>query len=406
MVLVRVVLLHEGLRKANEDVLVVTGVCHCPGIADEITDLFGQVAPKRVEAPQFAARIRPENLVFFDAAAQVERITLAPLMPPHPGCVAFYRQNRNADDVSASYPLRGYKVYRVQRSDGAAPWRYEGQGVYGERGELQRPQQNVNKTCELVPTGTTGKLRIAFRGLSPRELALLLQACAVPWRLGGGKPLGLGLCTVRVQRLLDEEGNPLQVPHWHQTETDGGLSITGWEQEVLDLQPRVRMWEASQLPVDFLRYPRAVDDNTFRKSRGGHAWFQRHAAPRMVSRNGDREPGLNPLHIDGALKAAAEAALEPLDPTMPMIAGQMLPPFDPAQPMADVLYGYDAIGAETPEGSARQRRVFLRFEAFDPHLHVTGKEKSEGNQGKNAEFRRAQRQNRTQGMKRIDSDDG
>ena len=274
--------------------------------------------------------------------------------------------------------MRGYKVYRVQHSDSEDPWRFEVQGVYGEQGELRRQRQNVNKTCELVPRGAKGELRIAFRGLSTRELALLLQACAVPWRLGGGKPLGLGLCTVRVKGLIDEEGEPLQVPHWSQTEEGGGLYITGWEHEVRDLQARVRMWEASQFPVDLLRYPRAVDDNNFRKSRGGHAWFQRHASPRMVSNNGNREAGLNPLHIDGALKAAAEAALEPLDPTMPMLAGQVLPAFNPEQPLADVLYGYDTIGAETQDRSRPRRRVFLQIEAFDSHRHVTGEEQSEG----------------------------
>ncbi|ETX06257.1 RAMP superfamily CRISPR-associated protein [Candidatus Entotheonella palauensis] len=232
---------------------------------DEITDLFGQVAPKRNDAPAFAARIRPENLVFFDAAAKAKKNAVT-----------------------------------------------------------------------------------------------------------------------------------LQMPDWDIRSAGDTLHIDGWEREVHDLDLRVRMWTASQKPVPNLRYPRAVDDNRNRKSRGGHAWFQRHASPRMVTNRGDgsRQPGLNPLHIDGEIKQAAEDAKQPLDPVMPMIAGQMLPPFDPEDPLADVLYGYDAVNAEIQDRQRPRRRVFLRVEAFDPEQHVTGVEQSGGNQGKNAEFRKSQRQTR------------
>ncbi len=368
------------------------------GKVDAITDLFGQVAPKRNHAPQFAARIRPENLMFWDAApkAQDNRVTRAPLMQSHAGCVAFYRNSANADEISEAGELRGYKVYRVQEDGADAPWRYDVQGVYGTKGELLRPQQAVNKTCELVPKGETGTLRIAFHSLTKRELALLLQACAVSWRLGGGKPLGLGLCAARVTGLLDEDGELMQIPDWTLNHVGGGLRIEGWQQEVRDIELRVGMWTASQKPVPKLRYPRAVDDNRNRKSRGGHAWFQRHASPRMVTNRGDgsREPGLNPLHIDGKIKQDAETAKQPLDSAMPLIAGQMLPPFDPEDPLSDVLYGYDAIGAETEDRQRPRRRVFLQVEPFDPEQHITGAEQSGGNQGKNAEFRREQRESR------------
>jgi hypothetical protein len=74
--------------------------------------------------------VRPENLVFCNALAKVQRVTLAPLAPPHPGCRAFYRDNVDPDAISDSDPLRGYKVYRTTNESGQdAPWRYEVQGL-------------------------------------------------------------------------------------------------------------------------------------------------------------------------------------------------------------------------------------------------------------------------------------
>lgn len=345
------------------------------GNVDEITDLFGQASPRRGEGVAFAARIRPENLVFHDAASDVERVSLAPLAAPHPGCLAFYRDSHDPDGVSEVDGIRGYKVYRTsQRGD--EPWRYDVQGVYGEQGELSDdPKQKVNNTCDLMPKGKTGTLRIAFRGLERRELALLVLACSVKWRLGGGKPLGLGLCRVEITAMIDEKGQD--------------IDFDDWEQKVSDLHERVRMWQASQEPVARMRYPRAVDDNHNRKTRGGHAWFARHAKPRMVTGKGDgvRESGLEPMHIDGAVKEEAEKMAEPFDPTIPMVSGQVLPQFDAEHPQGDVLYGYDAVNADTRDDYRPRKRVFLRVEPFDPETHVTGQEKSEGNQGKNAEFR-------------------
>lgn len=373
------------------------------GLVDEVTDLFGQVPLERnAKAPSFAARIRPENLVFLDAATKVERVRLAPLAPPHPGCIAFYRDNEDPDKISENDDLRGYKVYRTTSEEGAeAPWRYEVQGVYGDGGELKQEPQKVCKTCDLLPKDFTGQLRIAFRGLTPRELALLLQASAVPWRLGGGKPLGLGLCRVSVVALIDEDGEPLRVPGWTMAKgEDDVLRIEGWQQEVRDLQERVELWVASQLPVARLRYPRAVEENNFKKSRGGHVWFKRHASPRMVSQKGGegRQPGLEPLHIDGALKAAAEAAGQPVDPGLPLIAGQVLPTFDAEHPEQDVLYGYDGYNAKAELRDRPRRQVYLEIEPFDPATHVTGREQSEGSHGKDAQFRQDQKRGRTEGQ--------
>ncbi|MCO6454198.1 MAG: hypothetical protein J5I93_02680 [Pirellulaceae bacterium] len=342
------------------------------GQVDAVTNLFGQVPERGVDTQAFAARVRTENLVLRDAAAKVQRnVTLAPLAPPHPGCMAFYRQNANADDISESDPLRGYKVYRVQQPGQEPPWLFLSQGVYDKQGRLHRdPRQKVNKTVDLVPAGTQGTLRISFRALTRRELALLLMACSVPWRLGGGKPLGLGLCRVDVLNLLGEDGERLQVPGWEVTDTGDQLRVDGWQSEVDQYQRRVVMWEASQMPVPLLRYPRAVERTNQGITRGGHSWFQRHALPRKTAQRGDtaRQPGLEPMYIEGPLLEAVRKDGQEVDPRLPMISGQLLPPFNQDQPLADPLYGFDGYNVESQE---RDRKKFVRrLEGFDPTRHA------------------------------------
>ena len=374
------------------------------GRVDVVADLFGQVSRERgAQTSAFAGRIRPENLVFLDAAANVQRdVVLAPLAQPHPGCIAFYRDNDNPDDISESDMLRGYKVYRTTTDRGdQSPWRYQVQGVYGEQNQgnarlRQPPQQNNNKTADLVPEGLEGQLRIAFRALTAHELALVLQACHVPWRLGGGKPLCLGHCRVQVRGLIDEEGQPLTVANWNITQEEEQCVIDGWEKQLGDdLRARAAYWTATQQPVKHVRYARAVDENKYGKQRGGHVWYQRHAKPRRITQDdhgvASREPGLEPLDVAGPLREAAQKSGVPLDPQTPLIAGQMLPPFEVDRPDADLLYGYDAFGG--PSGGERER-VVEKLEPFDEQRDLTGKETSEGNQGKDAAFRQQQRADR------------
>ncbi len=354
---------------------------------DTVTNLFGQVPGRGQQATSFAARIRPENLAFADARSKVFQEHLAPLAPPHPGCMAFYRQSEAPDDVSEKDSLRGYKIYRTSQERGdQAPWKFNTQGVYDDFGKLKSPKQKVNKTCELLPEGSVGTLRIAFRALSAAELALLIQATAVPWRLGGGKPLSLGLCHVRLTRILGEDGEDLrfegpEFAEWTSTSEGGVFAVNGWQKQVGHLSARVAMWCQSQLPVKRLRYPRAVTRNNHKNARGGHSWFQRHAMPRMVSTgdDGQREPGIAPLHVDGELKRLvtelAGEGIEPMDPTLPMIAGQLLPLFQPNAPDQDLLYGYDGIVTDLYQSD--NRRTFVkRIEEFDTGKHVTGKEQS------------------------------
>jgi hypothetical protein len=367
-------------------------------VVDEVTDLFGQVSPKSDrQVTNFAGRIRPENLVFFDAIAKLQRnVHLAPLAPPHPGCIAFYRDNADPDDISDGDQLRGYKVYRTTRESGkVAPWLFTTQGVYDKQGRLQTPQQAVNKTVDLLPAGLTGRLRIAFRALSKRELAILIQACQVSWRLGGGKSLGLGWCSVKLARLVGEDGLDMEVPGWKLNQEHGLCTVTGWQETVTDIAPRVRMWEASQTPVAKLRYPRAVDANNFGKSRGGHTWFQRHALPRMTTnRDGSRENGLQPMHVAGKLKQRLLSEGAAIDNQNPLVAGQPLPPFNPDNPAADALFGHDAIGIHSESSDRSRQKVYIDLELFDEAQHISGQEKSEGNQGKNASFRKQNKDDR------------
>lgn len=323
-------------------------------LVDEVTNLFGQVSDTESadQAISFAARVRPENLVFEDALSFCQQTVLAPLAPPHPGCLAFYRNNNNPDNVSFNDPLRGYKVYRTTEESGAAgPWNYSVQGVYKDGKLIENPQQNVNKTVDLLPPGKIGRLNITFHALTRRELALLVQACSVTWRLGGGKPFGLGRCRVTITGIIDEFG---------QRRTVEAFLGKDWQTEVADIQHRVTLWEASQKPVQKLRYPRAVHGN----SRGGHAWFYYFGRPRMVSAKDDntREAGLSPVYISGALQQKALENGHPLDPSDPMISGQILPPLSIKDPEADLLFGYDVIG----RASGGARNLYDAFEPFDP----------------------------------------
>ena len=352
------------------------------GKVDEVTNMFGQVADvesregETFRAISFAGRIHPENLVFQDAARRCQKTTLAPLAPPHPGCLPFYRNNTDPDKVSFEDQLRGYKVYRTTNETGAnGPWNYDVQGVY-DRGQLKGPRQNVNKTVDLLPAGETGTLRVAFHALTKRELALLIQACNVTWRIGGGKPLGLGRCKVTVNGIMDEFGKRSSIANWLGED---------WQSLVSNIQARVRLWETSQTPVARMRYPRAVNGN----SRGGHAWFQYFGRPRMVSApdNGAREKGLMPVYITGELRQRAEQEGQQMDPAESMISGQILPKLSATDPDADILFGYDVIGTANHD----RRNVYEKFEPFDPSGDDLSRNVKEENQGKNSHSRRIQR---------------
>lgn len=357
------------------------------GLVDEVTDLFGQ-APmegQRGPAGPFAARVRPDNLVFIDAKSRVKRHTLAPLAPPHPGCAAFYRDTDEPDRVTNDgLPLRGYKVYRNTTERGAkAPWLFSAQGVYGDRGELKSNKQRVNKTCDLLAEGCRGTLRLACRGLSKRELSLVLLACSVDWRLGGGKPLGLGHCRPVKTTVYDEGYEPV-----FEMSRDGLEPATlpdDYVQEVQDLLPRRDLWHASQLPVEHLRYPRAVSENRKRKQRGGHVWFQRHANPKKGLKTDRVARGLEVMWVMDDLEKKVEAN---------RIRAQVLPRLSAEDPRGDVLHGHDLF---VGEGDAwvekrKNRQTFhKKIEPFNPRAHARSEDASGGPAGQTGQTRRDQR---------------
>jgi|GEM_PF-1210659 len=381
------------------------------GLVDEVTDLFGQtpredIAQKTLDknkpAFAFAARIRPCNLVFPQAKSKVQRVTLAPLAPPHPGCAAFYRA-LNGDLASAAdhvsnhkTPLRGYKVYRTTSESGAlAPWLFTTQGVYGDRGELKSEQQKVNKTCDLLPpdSAPAGTLRITVRALSRRELTLLLAACAVDWRLGGGKPLGLGHCRVvsAALREFHDDGSLGPAISFHRASDAIAQLPEPFATELAadaQLVERMHLWQTSQTPVQKLRYPRAVVENRNKKSRGGHVWFQRHASPRKAAREGAHPQGLQVMHLTGQLRdrAGAEA-----------LRAQPLPPLEAGKPEADVLYGYDLFAGDSPDWTEQtrdRRTLYRKLEPFDEKKHARANDQSGGFHGQSRKTRQDTRRQR------------
>ena len=362
------------------------------GLVDEITNLFGHIPDSKTltAAAAFAGRIRPDNLVFKGAAgAKVQRgVQLAPLMQPHPGCVGFYRDNRDLDQISQTDPLRGYKVYRTTVERGAsAPWHYTTQGVYGEKGALQLPPPSVSRKCDLLHEGVEGELNISLRSLSKRELALLLAACSVDWRLGGGKPLGLGHCRVMRAELVNEFGESQL--DWTASEsnnpdreapTEIPLHYVGAIEPAL--AERVRFYQATQRPVARLRYPRAAKQNRNKTNRGGQIWFQRHASPKKAQDKNEQRPiGLQVFRVTGELATSIGRT---------QVKAQRLPDFDPKNPFADVLYGYDCWTDDTASAFPLAQRI----EPFDPSKHAGPDERSGGHQGQSRETRQGERERR------------
>lgn len=350
------------------------------GGVDMVTDMFGQIPQVQGAAGPFAARVRPGNLIFFDAKGQTVTQTLAPLAPPHPGCIAFYRDMEDLDAIDQNAPLKGYKVYRNTRERGDnAPWKYTVQGVYKEKGALKYPEtQKVNKTAELLQEGVTGKLRISFRALGEDELALLYAACAVDWKLGGGKPLGLGHCRVINIKMVDEEGNPsapMEVPG----NGENLELLPKYFKYIAHLEQRIKLYKASQVPVDRLRYPRAVTKNENKSSRAGLSWFARHASPRKTG------AGLETLWTKGELRKKVQAT---------QIKAQALPRLDPDDPAADLLYGYDMVELDVQK-SGRNQRLVGKMEIFKKDIHTEPDEKAGENISQNRETRKAARADRS-----------
>jgi hypothetical protein len=379
------------------------------GLVDLVTDLFGQVGLTK-EATSFASRIRPENLVFKDLAdpSKLAKETLAPLMTPHGSCTAFSRyQSALEVDPEATQSgdrFRGYKVYRVQSVGKPDPWKWTEQGIWNahDAGKLEPKKHHTNKTVELVPVDQKATLRIAFRALSRYELACLLYACEQPWRLGGGKPFGLGLCTPSIATVKDEHGHEIVRPVGGRLFSaegsllDASSRLAGFEQNDdcvglwAKICSRAEIWRQSQVPVEFVRYPRATERVGSRIGRGGHLWFQRHAARRLSGPSA--RPGLQVLAVSGALAERAKKEAGGNEEVRE-IAPQPLPSFDPKDVGADVLFGYDGLGIRDEE--AGFNRVLKDFEEFQASRSVTGKDRSSGSHSSSRHTRKQDRNKRS-----------
>jgi hypothetical protein len=360
------------------------------GRVDMVTELFGQVPmdENKKAAGPFTARIRPHNLIFFDGINSLEQnVALAPLMSPHPGCIGFYR-NGDLDMLtqrSEISPLKGYKVYRnatVENSE-SAPWKYSVQGEYETNGRLKLPeQQKINKTVELLKTNQTGKLRISFRALSNAELALLLAACSVDWKLGGGKPLGLGHCKVINVKVKSEDGTKLYDMTCGSNLNDCIPIPNEFKKYISPIENRIKLYKASQKPVKMLRYPRAAGENSNDVRLEGLKWFSRHVSPKK----GENTVGLQTLWTRGELKTAADNKSQ--------IRAQNLPILDDCNPSADYLYGYDCYEMDVVKDSKPTKKLIGKLEPFVQKLHGgTGQRGT--NESLNHESRQAQRDSRS-----------
>lgn len=336
------------------------------GKVDMVTDLFGMVPMEECSVKAFASRIRCHNLVFKSGKSHLlEKVTLAVLSQPHPGCVAFYRKG-DAGNISQKSDLKGYKVYR-NSVDGDSPWKYEVQGVYGNSGKLQLPAKGaITKCVDLLDKNLTGTLKIGVRALSEEEMSVLLMTLAADWKLGGGKPLGLGHCQVQKVKFTDEDGKSETLMERKGKEMPLPAEFA---KNVKRYEERVKLYQKSQEPVEKLRYPRAAGKNNKDVRREGLQWFSRHATPKKGTK------GLQDLCMkDGRT-----------------FAGQVLPELSLNKD--DFLYGYDLIPVGEIEKSKDKRTMYENFDPFDENREYMPSNRGQ-NISQNAKSRQENRNKR------------
>ncbi|MDR2439799.1 MAG: hypothetical protein LBE12_10580 [Planctomycetaceae bacterium] len=339
-----------------------------------VTDMFGivPVNNKNSNVPAFAGRIRPDNLVFLDGKKHLTPMcSLAVLASAHPGCLPFYR-NGNAQTLNQGSPLAGYKVYRTSKhagiNDKDAPWKFENQGVYGDKGEVKDgTKEKVNFSAELLKPDIEGTVQLSVRSLSMEELSLLILVCNQnTWRLGGGKPLGLGQCNVEVKKILDESGNEF-------AKDDPKLSVLD-----SNTLKRFNTWKKTQEPVELLRYPRTAVPNKNKITRGGLTWFSNLGSPKKSG-----ESSYQGMQTVSFVNQDQDGDWD--------IQGQVLPAFK--DDATDFLYGYDVF-LEFDHKDHNKNVYHFPPEQFDPEKHVQGNEQSGGFHGQNRQTRKEAKENR------------
>lgn len=324
------------------------------GLVDITSDLFGSIPMPAQEAvasyDAFAARIRPENLVFQNAGTFWNEMPV--LGMPHPGCKAFYLNNPDYDKISLEDLPRGYKVYRTSKHDlGQEPWKYSNQPIFNnpENAKPFQDTKNLTRKCELINQNTTGVMNISFRALNRKELSLLLLVLSCDLRIGGGKPLGLGHCKVTEIKGVSEDGVEFLC---YQPQR---ASLPNGQFELPeDYIERAKLYCKTQVPVSMMRYPRAING----LQRGGMCYFSYFAEPKKGG------IGLEAVGCEGNLEQKIGNNL---------IRAQGLPFFDPTDPESDELFGYDLNGRFS---SKKQQKNF--YSGFDNDTKSQG-QKNENN---------------------------
>ena len=295
------------------------------GLVDITSDLFGSVPVSSQAYSAFAGRVRPDNLVFVDNTG-VTPCEMAPLSSPHPGCVAFYMDNDNLDEISLEDLPKGYKVYRTTKERGEkAPWNYSEQPIFDQA--VAKPFSAVQKMthkAELVNEGSVGHFKLSFRSLTKEEFALLLLVLSCDLRIGGGKPFGLGHAVVTQIDAYDENGDKILDYAPKQKASVPPEYADAISSQYLD---RANKYCKTQEPVDKLRYPRTMNDKGNQK--GGMCWFALHASVRKNTSKGLGTQWVSDYPDNEALDGLQQ------------IRAQGLPRFDPLNPAADMLFGYD-----------------------------------------------------------------
>jgi len=302
---------------------------------DEVTNLFGQVPSEKKyadKAPTFAGRIRPDNLVFQNGVSKLETVTLAPLARPHAGCKAFYRKSNYGD-------INGYKVYHTTKEKGTnAPHLYSTQPIY-KNGKAEHSKQKMNKTVQLLQENITGTLSISFSALSEKEYSLLRLVCSLPQRFGGGKPFGLGLCSLKLVAVTNEFGQKVNEP------------VENWKDLTKAFAGRAELYTASQQPVEKLRYPLSAEINGYSVVRAGHEWFKFNASVKKSDGTLRKFPVKRNSEAEKKLGAA--------------LAIQKLPELSRSQE-ENLLYGYDLFFKKMKVNRVEQITDFKLFnEATD-----------------------------------------
>ncbi len=172
-------------------------------------NMFGTTPPRTGEPTRQATGYRGKVTVSMGRLStgltgQPRYVSIKPLSTPKPTYYPFYLiENRK--------PLATERGYFVDYDNDNISI---GRKVYlhhpkNSRGFTDSSKTNLNSTIQPLPPGVKFRFRIDFENLSTYELGLLLYSLnmrykenELPYHLGMGKPLGLGSCRLRTEKVL------------------------------------------------------------------------------------------------------------------------------------------------------------------------------------------------------------